>query len=94
MPEEDLEVTQEIDVKMAAKIAMNYFDELFGGPYADLTLEEVEKKGVVWYLTLGYNPGRKLGGTIVIPPNATRQYKLLLVNAINGEVESMKVRRM
>jgi hypothetical protein len=94
MPEGDQEVRQEIDVKTAVVIAMDYFAELFGGPYADLSLEEVERKGDSWYLTLGYTPGRKVGDNVVIPANATRQYKQIIVNVSSGEVESMKVKRM
>jgi hypothetical protein len=95
MAKEAEEVTQEIDVKDAVKAAMDYFKELYGSPYADLALEEVEKTGVNWLITLGYLMARLGPGGIgvVVAPGATRQFKLITVDSRTGEVKSMKVKK-
>jgi len=93
------EVTTEIDVKTAVELATAYFTELYGSPYADLALEEVEKvdrRGSnKWLVTLGYSPARRIpGGNLTVPQSGVRQYKLITVDAETGEVESMKVAKV
>lgn len=97
--EQNQEVTQEIDVKTAVKAAQDYFTELYGSPFTDLALEEVEKTyrggAYKWLVTLGYLPARRnLGGGLAISAGAARQYKLMTVDAQTGEVESMKVAKL
>ena len=38
-----VDATPSLDVKDAVRIAMEYFRELFGNPFVDLSLEEVQK---------------------------------------------------
>lgn len=99
MPEQGGEqVTTEVDVKTAVKAAMDYFAELYGSPFADLALEEVEKVlkgGYKWLVTLGFYPARRnLSGSLTVVPSVPRQFKVLTVNAETGEVESMKATRL
>jgi hypothetical protein len=84
-----------LTVKDAVKTAMDYFQELFSGPYADLALEEVERSGEKWLVTLGYFLGRKvMGAGISVSPTAVRQYKQIAVDDTTGDVISMKVKRV
>ena len=93
-------VGAEIDVKTAVDLAMAYFTDLYGSPYADLALEEVEKvdrRGTnKWLVTLGYLPARRnaMAGSFFPAAGATRQYKLITVDAETGEAESMKVAKV
>jgi hypothetical protein len=93
------QVTTEIDVKTAVEVAMAYFTDLYGSPYADLALEEVEKvdrRGTnKWLVTLGYVPARRnaMAG-VFTAAGATRQYKLVTVDAETGEAESLKVAKV
>ena len=95
MPQNAGEVTPSIDVKDAVKAANEYFTELFGSPYADLALEEVDRaSNGDWHITLGYTLARRAaGGTMVTVTSAARQYKMLVVDSQTGEVKSMKVRK-
>ena len=52
-----------IDVKQAAKIAAEYFADLYADQkYSDILLEEVEydEDDNVWRITLGYSPPRTI----------------------------------
>ncbi len=52
-----------IDVKRAAKIAAEYFADLYADQkYSDILLEEVEydEAGGAWLITLGYSPPRTI----------------------------------
>jgi hypothetical protein len=91
------EVTTTIDVKTAVKAATDYFTELYGSPFSDLALEEVERTTFQnkWVVTLGYLPARRVaGGGLTTIPGGVRQYKRLTVNAESGDVESMKAAKL
>jgi hypothetical protein len=83
-----------IDVKMAAKKAKEYAQEMYGGDFLGLPmglpsvlLEEVERSddGRFWYVTLGWDADR-LG--------TKRIYKVFKIRADDGEVVSMKIRTL
>ena len=88
-----------IDVRTAITTATQFFTDLFGSNVTDLRLEEVEFDGESqpneWRVTLGFmrsdqdqNTLRSLG--VRIP----REYKVVRVNAANGEVLSVKIRQL
>jgi hypothetical protein len=79
-----------LDVKHAVARAMQYFKDLVPST-SDLGLEEVEKSGPNWLITLGYtdkaaNPFAALSG-------GGRAYKVISINAETGEAVSMKIRK-
>ena len=76
-----------IDAKKAGLAAKNYLTELMGGPLYGLSLEEVErsKDSSNWLITLSYNENVFL---------STKTYKVFTVDALTGEVLSMKIKRM
>lgn len=79
-----------MDAKIAAEIALNYFNELFSGygKYSDVRLEEVEKMGNEWQITLGYLDKSQEGYSLGL---SKRRYKILTVEP-TGEVTSVKIR--
>jgi hypothetical protein len=79
-----------IDVKRAVGVALAYtkdFGDLF--PSSDARLEEtelVENRGrSFWAITLSFTENQVIG---------TRSYKLFLIDAETGEVQSMKTRNV
>lgn len=90
------EVAPEIDVTDAVRIANEYFNELFGSPYADLALEEVERAANGdWHITLGYSLARRTAtGAMVTVTSTPRNYKILAIDSKTGDVKSMKVRKI
>jgi hypothetical protein len=91
-PQAGVNATAPIDVKDAVKISMDYFKELFGSPFLDLSLEEVQKNPQGhWVVALGYTMARTTAGGTVAIPNYPRMYKQVTVDGSSGEVISMKV---
>ena len=87
-----VDMTPPIDVKEAVRRAMEYFKELFGSPFLDLSLEEVQKNASGhWLVTLGYSMARNTPGGFISIPNYPRMFKQVTIDGITGEVQSMKV---
>ncbi len=83
-----------IDVKQATQVALKYFSELNPGMFERVALEEVEMAvdEKEWFVTLGYNlPSLLLLGNTQ-PPQ--REYKQLRIDATNGNVVSMKIKKI
>jgi hypothetical protein len=81
-----------IDVKEAAKVAYDYFAELYQGKYHNLAVEEAEitDDEKFWIITLGYDvQGQQ---TIMAGPSS-REYKVLKIEAEAGRVVQMKMRK-
>jgi hypothetical protein len=88
-----VDMTPPLDVKDAVRLAMEYFRELFGSPFVDLSLEEVQKNAQgIWIVTIGYTMARNTAAGIAAIPNYPRMYKQISV-ATTGEVVSMKVHK-
>ena len=93
-----IEQTVKIDAKEAVKIATRYFGEFF--PHfanANVMLEEIEEgdDGKCWLITLGYDVKRPLSGhQKIFQPEISREYKTFKINNTNGEVASMKIRKV
>ncbi len=77
-----------IDVKEAAKKAVEYFQDLNMEKVHDINLEEVEistdKKQ--WLVTVGYNK-EGMGDTM-------REYKQFVIDIETGDIVSMKIRKI
>ncbi|PZO17257.1 MAG: hypothetical protein DCF25_11415 [Leptolyngbya foveolarum] len=98
-----------IDVATAVRNTSEYFKEieksLNGSPPENLRLEEVEKSEDAshWLITLGHDVRSALPPapsvlSSAFTPDAkwqyVRQYKLFRINAITGEIDSMKIRKV
>ena len=95
----------EIDVRDAVIAAKKYFEEIqdmMGNSINDILLEEVElsENKRLWYVTLGFSrPIVKTERTLFPDsiPSAIkyeREYKIFIVDAVTGEVKSMKIREI
>jgi hypothetical protein len=90
------------DVRAAAKAAVNYiqsFQDLLGN-LENLRLEEVElsEDRKYWLITLGFdiNNNSEVDENPLFPitegTKQERQYKLIKVDTVSGQVQSMKIR--
>ncbi len=83
---------KKITPKEAAIKAGEYFQEIYGAPRRDVTVEEIEmdEAGTYWLVTLGY-----LGSTGAPFSFAPEQiYKRFKVDVYTGDVISMKIRKV
>jgi hypothetical protein len=80
-----------MSVKDATGRAVEYFTELYGSQFKNVMLEEVERKGEYWYITLGYDLPSILA---LYGAPARRGFKVLRIRASTGEVLSMKMREV
>jgi len=89
-----------IDIKKAVNSSRKYLKELYrDDELKDIALEEVEKSEdeKYWFVTLGFtqnlseplNPMEAMTG-----PKSTRVFKVFKIDAANGEVLSMKIRKI
>ncbi len=96
-----------MDVKQAAKIAAEYFVDLYAEQkYSDMLLEEVEydEAGGAWLITLGYSPPRTILEDVKDPfsplsrlssfSTIDRRYKIFRIDAETSNVFSMKIRTL
>jgi hypothetical protein len=81
----------EVDIKTAVSVAKAFLAELFPDKAKDILLEEVERVGDNWLITLSF-PGRDvtLFGTPL--PSQAREYKTVEVDATTGKPKSVKIR--
>lgn len=80
-----------ITVKEAAKRAVEYFTELYGNQFGHVLVEEVERAGSYWHITVGYDLPS------ILPQfsgQGPRGFKAFKINAGTGEVVSMKIREV
>src|SRR5262245_25131652 len=91
----------QITLKEAAKIAIDYFLELFpdmNDPNAEMRLEEVEEidDGKNWLITLGYNSPRTITRKNIGLFGVTdeRLYKTFKIDVTTGRVLWMKIREV
>ena len=82
-----------MEVKQAVEVAKKYVADLFiDEGIANLGLEEVEKKGTYWNITIGFsrpwdsNIGAVLGGV------RSRTYKTIMINDQDGHILAVKNR--
>lgn len=96
-----------IDVKQAVRIATQELRDLYGSTNVelkDLLLEEVEKSGNTWLVTLGFTSplgdvGSNVGilGMALVSPSqrlSQRTYKRVRIDATSGEFGGMEFRNI
>jgi hypothetical protein len=93
-----------IDVKEAAKRAAEYFANLYDhSTYSDLQLEEVEltEDEKYWLITLSYALSQgstgslnKVAEILNMPTSGQRKYKQFKIDAENGKVHAMTIRKV
>ncbi|MDD5089200.1 MAG: hypothetical protein PHI18_10460, partial [bacterium] len=75
-----------IDAKQAVRIALKYFDEIYGDQFKNILVEEIDmsEEGPFWLITLGFNTegprnpiAEVLGGA---PPKTIREYKIFEID--------------
>jgi hypothetical protein len=94
-----------IDARNAVKSATEYLDhikDLVGENFTNLRLEELEvaENGHIWMVTLGYDVPYTPSGVeslmtqYQVSGNKSykREYKIFNVDALTGQVQSMKIR--
>lgn len=90
-----------VPVKDAVAAAIAYVKELYEGvSLRDLLLEEIEYSDASekWLVTIGFSlPETKEVSTSVIFPSKTsrelsRRYKTVIIDAVSGSPDSMKIR--
>jgi len=83
---------QPVDVRTAVNTATGYFTQLFQHPYSDLAVEEIElsEDKRSWQITLGY---ALTDSSMPFMPKSPREFKVITVDAQNGEPTSMKIKR-
>jgi len=80
-----------ITPKEAAIAASKYFTDITGRTSATLEEIELSEDENYWMITLGYQSG-ELDGTGNLFPE--KRYKIFEINALTGEVISMKIREV
>lgn len=92
-----------VSVKEAVAAAIAYVKELYEGvSLRDLLLEEIEYSNASdkWLVTIGFSlPETKEVSSSVIFPSKTsrelsRRYKTVIIDAISGAPDSMKIRNV
>jgi hypothetical protein len=92
-----------VPVKEAVAAAIAYVKELYEGvSLRDLLLEEIEYSNASdkWWVTIGFSlPETKEVSSSVIFPSKTnrelsRRYKTVIIDAISGTPDSMKIRNV
>ncbi len=83
-----------MDVKQATQSAWNYLINLYGDQVSNLRLEEVELSddGQYWLITLSYQHASHIQA--ILKPDIQRQYKVFKMKATDGEIVSMKIRKV
>jgi len=90
-----------LNVKEAVKTAAEYFASLYDeSTYSDLQLEEVElsEDEKYWLVTLSYAYGEasqtQVAAMLNLPVSKPRKYKQFRINAENGQVQAMTIRKV
>jgi len=88
-----------LNVKDAARTAVEYFSQVFQNGYQNLRLEEVElsEDERYWYITLGFDsPSQHQEGALstAFTARPMREYKTIKIDAATGTVLSIKIREV
>ena len=78
-----------LDVKKAVDLARGYLAELVQIPISEFLLEEVQRTGTFWEITISYpDPGSPTLRNFL----AGRTFRVVTLDADTGEFVSMKIR--
>lgn len=87
-----------MQVKEAVSVAKQYVADLFEGEsLVELGLEEVERVGDFWLVTIGFRRPWQISKTALANLGygpQERSYKVVRLSDINGQVESVKDREL
>jgi hypothetical protein len=85
-----------IDVKEAAKVAVEYLQSLPNMPAVAVRLEEVilTDNEQFWLITLSFMDDAEPRGIAAIANAPERLYKAFNIDAESGQVRSMKIRQL
>jgi len=87
-----------IDFKAAIKKAIEFLDAVHANQnLRDVRLEEIElsEDDRFWNITLSYRRGMPPSGLAgALAGETPREYKVLAVRSVDGEVRSMKIRQL
>lgn len=88
-----MEERKQIGVKEAVRIATGALRDLYEkAELEDLLLEEVERSGEAWLVTLGFTrPSADTFGLLAAPERA---YKRIRIDASTGEFLGMEIREL
>jgi hypothetical protein len=78
------------DVKTAVELAGKYLSDLLQIPVQNMLLEEVERSGSYWRITLSYPDPSPSFRTLV----GGRTYKIVELDAETGEFVAIKIRNV
>jgi hypothetical protein len=80
-----------VDAKQATERATTYAMELLGDSARGLRLEEIERNGSVWKITLSWEE-RGARGMLADINGTPREYKVFSIDDASGQMQSMKLR--
>ena len=84
-----------INVKEAVQKAAEYFAELYPRKFPNVLVEEIERSGTDWLVTLGYDDIPEFSEMFShLPMKPSRRFKLFRIDGETGEVKSMKIREV
>ena len=81
-----------IGVKEAVNKAAEYFADLYPRKFPNVLVEEIERSGTDWLITLGYDDAPEMFSHL--PKKPSRHFKLFKIDGETGEVKSMKIREV
>ena len=84
-----------IDLKTASKIAIEFVHSIYPDN-SDFQVEEIEtsEDGKYWLITIGMYDLTDVKGTLGALIAKPRKYKAVQINKENGDVRSMKIRKV
>jgi len=81
-----------ISVKEAVQKAAEYFADLYPDKFPNVLVEEIESKGNDWLITMGFDDVPDIFSQL--PKRPVRRFKLFTIDALTGEVKSMRIREV
>jgi hypothetical protein len=81
-----------MDAKQATQKALEYANELLGNSARDLRLEEVDRSGGVWKITLSWEERAAAKGMLSQINGTPREFKVFSIDDATGQMVSMKLR--
>ena len=81
-----------ITIQEAVTIAKKYLSEMLPEAGGDFLLEEIERSGQDWHVTLSFP--RRQAGTLADAIMPSREYKVVDVNGQTGIPQSIKIREL